>query len=191
MTISKKELKNVKLSELIPYKKNPRINDPAVRNVRKSLEEYGYIKNSIVVDENLVLITGHTTLKAMQSLGWKDAPQVTQVTGLTEKQKKGYRIADNKTGELSEWDNTLLLDELEDLEGVFTGFEKEDIATLELDEIPYELDELLEELDIKNAIETPIWITIRAPEHLKSELEKALEDISSEAHIEKSYRKER
>lgn len=109
MTLTKKiELKDVPIDDLIPYARNPRKNDPAVKRVAASLKEYGLVKNSIVVDEEMVLITGHTTMKAMQSLRWKTAPEVTQVFGLTDAQKKAYRIADNRLGEMAEWDADLL-----------------------------------------------------------------------------------
>ncbi len=115
MITEKRELKNVPLADLIPYARNPRKNDPAVQRVAASLKEYGLVKNSIVVDEDMVLITGHTTMKAMQALKWATAPEVTQVFGLTEAQKKAYRIADNKLGELAAWDDELLALELDDL----------------------------------------------------------------------------
>ena len=38
------------------------------------LKSLGLVKNSIVVDEDMVLITGHTTTKAMQALGWEECP---------------------------------------------------------------------------------------------------------------------
>ena len=128
MITEKRELKNVPLTDLIPYARNPRKNDPAVQRVAASLKEYGLVKNSIVVDEDMVLITGHTTMKAMQALKWATAPEVTQVFGLTEAQKKAYRIADNKLGELAAWDDELLALEFEDLKGLdfdvdLTGFD--------------------------------------------------------------------
>jgi len=129
MPITKKqELSNVPISKLIPYAKNPRKNDAAVKQVAASLKEFGLVKNSIVVDEDMVLITGHTTTKAMQSLGWETAPDVTQVFGLTAAQKKAYRIADNKLGELADWDTELLGLELEELRDAdfdigLTGFD--------------------------------------------------------------------
>ena len=128
MITEKRELKNVPIADLIPYARNPRKNDPAVQRVAASLKEYGLVKNSIVVDEDMVLITGHTTMKAMQALGWTEAPEVTQVFGLTKAQKKAYRIADNKLGELATWDEELLALEFEDLKGLdfdvdLTGFD--------------------------------------------------------------------
>jgi len=93
------------------------------------------VKNSVVVDENMVLITGHTTLKAMQSLGWKTSPAVTQVFGLTEEEKRAYRIADNKLGELAEWDLDLLALELDDLRVLDfdldqTGFDDKELGKI-------------------------------------------------------------
>ncbi len=135
MITEKRELKNVPIADLIPYARNPRKNDPAVQHIAASLKEYGFVKNSIVVDEDMVLITGHTTTKAMQALGWTEAPEVTQVFGLTEAQKKAYRIADNKLGELATWDEELLALEFEDLKGLdfdvdLTGFDTKELTKI-------------------------------------------------------------
>ncbi len=135
MITEKRELKNVPIADLIPYARNPRKNDPAVQRIAASLKEYGLVKNSIVVDEDMVLITGHTTMKAMQVLGWTKVPEVTQVFGLTEAQKKAYRIADNKLGELATWDEELLALEFEDLRELdfdvdLTGFDEKEIGKI-------------------------------------------------------------
>ena len=135
MITAKKELIDVPISDLTPYERNPRKNDEAVKKVAASLEQFGLVKNSVVVDENMVLITGHTTLKAMRSLGWATCPAVTQVFGLTEAQKKAYRIADNKLGELAEWDLELLALELDDLKILNfdldqTGFDDKELGKI-------------------------------------------------------------
>ena len=135
MITAKKELIDVPISDLTPYERNPRKNDEAVKKVAASLEQFGLVKNSVVVDEDMVLITGHTTLKAMQSLGWTACPAVTQVFGLTEEEKVAYRIADNKLGELAEWDLDLLAGELASLDEVgfdveLTGFDADALADL-------------------------------------------------------------
>ena len=135
MITGKNELTDVPISDLIPYERNPRKNDKAVKKVAASLERFGLVKNSVVVDENMVLITGHTTLKAMQSLGWTACPAVTQVFGLTEEEKRAYRIADNKLGELAEWDLDLLAGELASLDEIgfdveLTGFDTDTLAEM-------------------------------------------------------------
>ena len=139
MITGKNELTDVPIGDLIPYERNPRKNDDAVPKIAASLERFGLVKNSVVVDENMVLITGHTTTKAMRSLGWTTCPAVTQVFGLTEEEKVAYRIADNKLGELAEWDLDLLAGELASLDEVgfdaeLTGFDTDALAEMCLPE---------------------------------------------------------
>lgn len=78
-------------------------------------------------------MTGHTRLKAAERLGMDKVPCIV-ADDLTEKQVKAFRIADNKVADFSLWDNKLLLEELEDLGDLFTGFDiSEDFNTV-LDE---------------------------------------------------------
>lgn len=109
-----KELAEVSVSKIVPYENNPRINDSAVDAVKKSIEQCDYI-SPIVVDENMVVLAGHTRLKALQELGEKKC-QVVVVSGLSEEQKKKYRLLDNKTNELAGWDFEMLEEELQDLD---------------------------------------------------------------------------
>ena len=114
-----KQLKTVKLKDIKPYENNPRHNDQAVDAVKESIKQCEYIA-PIIVDEDMVILAGHTRHKALKSLGRKEA-EVMIVTGLTEEQKKKYRLLDNKTNELATWDIDLLEVELEDLD--FDGFD--------------------------------------------------------------------
>jgi DNA modification methylase len=111
------------LSKIKPYKNNPRKNDGAVPAVAESIKQCGYCA-PIIVDEDGVILAGHTRLKALKKLGWKEAEVVVR-DGLTEEQKKKYRLLDNKTGEAAEWDFDILNTELEgmDFEGFDFGFE--------------------------------------------------------------------
>lgn len=102
-----------KVSDVKPYDKNPRRNDGAVDAVAASIREFGF-QQPLVVDKDGVLIVGHTRLKAAKKLGLKEVPVVV-ADGLSPEQVKAYRLADNKTGELAEWDETLLLNELAEL----------------------------------------------------------------------------
>lgn len=117
--MDKMRLETVSISSIIPYEKNPRKNDDAVKDVMQSIKEVGYC-NPIVVDENMVVLAGHTRLKAMKKLGW-DECQVMIASGLSEAQKKKYRIFDNKTGEFAEWDTWKLENEIADLD--FSAFD--------------------------------------------------------------------
>lgn len=96
-----KKLVNVKLSELVPYGRNPRRNNKSAQVVAKSIQAYGYLNPILVTDEMLVL-AGHTRLKALKILKYEEA-EVIVISGLTEAQIKGFVIADNRVGEYSQW----------------------------------------------------------------------------------------
>ena len=103
----------VALDRVIPYARNPRNNEAAIAKVAASIKEYGF-RQPIVVDEEWVIIAGHTRLQAAQTLGLKKVP-VHVATGLNAAQVKAYRLADNRTGEDAQWDEELLAIELGEL----------------------------------------------------------------------------
>lgn len=126
------ELKKVKISEIKPYAGNPRKNKAAVDAVAESIKQCDYIA-PIIVDENMEVLAGHTRLKALKKLGRKNVEIVVKA-GLTEEQKRKYRLLDNKTNELAEWDIPQLAIELEglDFEGLDIDWGIPDISA-ELD----------------------------------------------------------
>jgi len=116
-----------------PYEQNPRLNDAAVEIVAKSLKEFGF-RQPIVVDAEGVIIVGHTRWKAAQKLGLRQVP-VHVATDLTPAQVKAYRIADNQTATIAEWNYDLLPLELKDLEGMdfdisLLGFSPEQLTSI-------------------------------------------------------------
>ena len=108
------ELKTKKLVEIHPYPGNPRKNDGAVDAVAESIRQCGYVA-PIIVDENGVILAGHTRYKALKKLGRTEAEVIVK-DGLTDEQKRKYRLLDNKTNELAGWDFDLLADELDGLD---------------------------------------------------------------------------
>lgn len=116
---AKVTVREVRLADLKPYENNPRIIEKAVPLVAESIRQTGYI-TPIVVDEEGVVLAGHTRLAALLSLGETSA-EVLVAEGLTEEQKAKYRILDNKTGELATWDNVKLSRELAEVD--FDGFD--------------------------------------------------------------------
>src|SRR5262245_26830061 len=129
------ELRNV--AEITPYENNPRINDQAVAAVAASIREFGF-RQPIVVDELFVIIVGDTRLKAALKLGLKQVP-VHVAKGLTPEQIRAYRIADNQTNRLSDWDTDRLIAELKELEQgdydlTLLGFSADDLEAL-LDDV--------------------------------------------------------
>lgn len=115
-----KEYITLKIKDIKPYEKNPRKNDAAVPDVAESIKQVGYI-TPIVVDEDNVVLCGHTRLKALKRNGEKEVDGVLRVSGLTDEQKRKYRLLDNKTNEKAEWDFDLLAEEIADLD--FSGFD--------------------------------------------------------------------
>ena len=104
----------IDIADLIPYDRNPRRNDMAVDDVAESMDQVGYI-TPIVIDENRQILAGETRCKALKKRHVK-RDKVLQVFGLTEEQKKKYRLLDNKVGEIAEWDAELLAGELEEVD---------------------------------------------------------------------------
>jgi site-specific DNA-methyltransferase (adenine-specific) len=108
------------IKDIKPYGRNPRKNDGAVDAVAASIKEFGF-RQPIVVDGKNVIIVGHTRYKAALKLGMKQVP-VHVAEGLTQAQARAYRLADNKTNELAEWDKPVLADELSGIEIDMTQF---------------------------------------------------------------------
>ena len=133
------------LAQLRPYEHNPRLNDDAVDVVAASIREFGF-RQPIVVDEDGVIIVGHTRYKAAQKLGLDKVP-VHVAKGLSHEQIKAYRIADNKTSEIAEWNYELLPLELSQLKD----------ANFDLGLLGFDADELAEIMDpgVKDGLTDP------------------------------------
>lgn len=109
-----KRLVKMSVGDIVPYKNNPRKNSAAVEVVAESIRQTEY-NNPIIVDEDNVILAGHTRLAALKKRGIEEV-DVLQVTGLTDEQKRKYRLLDNKAGEYSKWDYVALPEELEGLD---------------------------------------------------------------------------
>lgn len=146
------EMRNI--ADIKPYPHNPRHNDHAVEAVAASLRAFGF-RQPLVLDEESVLVVGSTRYKAALKLGLQEVP-VHVASGLSAEQLKAYRLADNKTGELADWDYELLVRELTQLQQAdfdldLVGFSAEELHDLfrsevetgltDPDDIPQPLDE--------------------------------------------------
>ena len=145
--------KYVKLSDLVPYEKNPRKNAKAVGPTARSMEDYGYVAYITVGTDN-VIVMGHTRRLALLQLQKdgklgkgmlkdtaEDRIKVIDVSDLSEEKQRELRIIDNQTGGLAEWDDDLLQDELANLPGIdaeFFGIDRKE--SLEIEEDDYEVE---------------------------------------------------
>ena len=124
---------------LRPYENNPRNNEQAVEAVANSIKEFGF-KVPIVATIDGEIVNGHTRFKAAKFLKLKTVP-VLIADDLTEEQIKAFRLADNKTGELADWDVELLYGELDELTGfdmTMFGFEDIDFSLDDFEEVEKE-----------------------------------------------------
>ena len=122
------------LKEIIPYARNARKIPPeAVSKVTASIQEFGW-RQPIVVDNDGVIICGHTRLLAAQKLGLTHAP-VHVADNLTPTQVRAYRLLDNRSHEETIWDKDLLGLELLDLKGLGIALESTGFDMNEIDDL--------------------------------------------------------
>ena len=150
MLVKEREMKYIDPTELVPYRDNPRDNSGSLDLVVESIKEVNFT-SPIVVDEDYVILAGHTRREAAIELGLDRVPYI-MISGLTEPQKRAYRIRDNKSTELSIWDEEKLKRELdklieEDYDLDLTGFTEIDLSGLMIDEP--ELDNFEEDEGLK------------------------------------------
>lgn len=96
--------------------------------VANSIREFGF-KFPVVIDKDGVIVAGHTRYKAALSLGLQKIPCVV-ADDLTSEQVKAFRLADNKVGEIAEWDVNMLEAELSEIEDVDMGLFSFDVDTI-------------------------------------------------------------
>lgn len=104
---------DIAVKDIREYENNPRHNEKAIEAVRDSIASFGF-RVPIVLDENHVIIAGHTRLRAAEALGMDKVPCII-ANDLTPEKVRAYRLADNKTAELAEWDMEKLERELAEL----------------------------------------------------------------------------
>jgi len=103
------------ITELTEYEKNSRIHsNEQVKALAEAIKRFGFTQ-PIICDEQKVILAGHGRYRAAKQLGLKVVP-CRVVTSLTDQEKKAYIIADNKIAEISEWHESNLLEELNDLQ---------------------------------------------------------------------------
>lgn len=140
--------KNIK--ELKPYKKNAKKHSKEqVEQIANSIKEFGFTQ-PVIIDKNNCVVAGHGRILGAKKAGLKQVPTV-MLEDLTEEQIKAYRLVDNKLNE-SEWDFSLLDEELEDLIGDMNM----DLFGFDEDEVEQEEQKKKVEFEIKEKYEVHI-----------------------------------
>lgn len=136
----------VNINEIKEYENNPRHNELAIEPVANSIENFGF-KVPIIIDKDYVIVAGHTRVLAAKKLGLEKVPCII-ADDLTEEQIKAFRLADNKVGEIAEWDFEKLEEELKAIQDIDMSMFSFDI---DIDIIPeeddFDVEEALEEIE--------------------------------------------
>ena len=122
--------------------------DRSAELIKESLQRYGAAR-SIVIDEDNRILAGNGTIEGAKEAGIDrirvietDGDEVIAVrrTGLTEEQKIGLALADNRTSDLSEWDQEMLnrLGEQHDISLFFSQDDLDGIIETEAEQLPPE-----------------------------------------------------
>lgn len=130
--MQKEFIKDFNVIDLIPYERNPRINKKAVDALAKAIKRVGN-NDPIEINEDNVILCGHTRKLALDKLGIKKT-DIIRISGLTESQQIEYRITNNKTGELAEWDFEILEADFTPEELLDFGFDIKDLTQPEVKE---------------------------------------------------------
>lgn len=108
------------INDLEEYENNPRENESAIKYVKNSIQKFGF-RNPVIIDQNNVIVCGHTRVKSAKLLGMTEVPCI-MVDDLTEEEINAFRLADNKVAEFAEWDIEKLDIELAQLEFDMSDF---------------------------------------------------------------------
>lgn len=109
----KLEIHYIDIDDISPYEYNPRDNTLAVPVVANSIQEFGFL-SPVLLDSNNVLVAGHTRVEAAKLLGMTEVPAL-YANNLTDSQIKAFRVIDNRTAEIAEWDRILLAPEITEI----------------------------------------------------------------------------
>ena len=158
------QLESWPTDSLIEYARNARNNDHAVDRVAAAIREFGF-RVPILAKSDKTIVDGHLRLKAAKKLGLEEVP-VLLCDDMTDIQVRAFRLSVNKVSEFADWDDEMLRVELDELgkDGFdieLTGFSLDEIADLQIDEVPEGLtdeDAVPEAPDEPLTVEGDVWV---------------------------------
>jgi DNA modification methylase len=137
--------------------------DRSAKLIAESLQRYGAAR-SIVIDEDNRILAGNGTIEGAKAAGIQnirvietDGTEIIAVkrTGLSEDEKIGLALADNRTSDLSDWDKDML-QQLSEEHDLAPWFDADDLAEIlgEVEQLPAE--GLTDADDVPEAPEEPV-----------------------------------
>jgi ParB-like chromosome segregation protein Spo0J len=165
------------VADLRLWPKNPRKNDGAVEQIAASIARFGFAAPVVVQKSTGFVLCGNTRLKAARHLGLAEVPA--RVLDLSDAEAEALAIADNKLGELADWDAEALAAILRDLDAQGAevkglGFTDDELERM-LQEMPdVDLEDLTDQTNINGESEYMVFrMSVRKAE--KDEVERAAE----------------
>lgn len=186
-------IKKIPLNKINPAPYNPRLDlkpgDAEYEKIKRSIKEFDLVEPLVWNKRTGNLIGGHQRLKILKEQGITEVD--VSVVDLSDSKEKALNIALNKIG--GDWDLPKLKDLLQELDtGEFdieiTGFNEEEIEDLINKYAVQDIDDLLSELDLSEAVEKPVWAVIRTRKENLQLVEDALSQLEKNGiKIERSY----
>jgi len=178
------EVRHISPSLLKPWQDNPRINDSAVDAVARSIESFGF-NVPILCDKDLTIIAGHTRWKATKRMAMKSVPVI--VLQMSDSQCKAFAVADNKTGEIAEWDFPKLCEVLEELESQeinlsSLGYSEAELQALLMEEKDFNWTTFDEQLLLESGSDYVLY-PIKIPAEMKETFKVAMDKCIREHQI--------
>jgi ParB-like chromosome segregation protein Spo0J len=169
---------------LKPWEDNPRINDEAVDAVAQSIEYFGF-NVPILCDQQFTIIAGHTRWKAAKKIGMKSVPVI--VVEMTEVQRRAFSIADNKTGEIADWDYPKLRDVLKGLKCRHVdlpslGYSQAQLQALLTQQKEFDWKAFEERFKAK-LLPTYVLLPVKVPARMKETFNRAIKELADKRKI--------
>lgn len=174
------EIQQIELEQLTPWDRNPRKNEHAVDAVAESIRQFGF-NVPIVCDQDYQVVAGHVRLKAAKKLELTEVPVVQ--LHLTAAERDAFAVADNKTGELADWDTNALSSIIEELDSLnidisSLGFHDAELHALLEPEEDFDFGQFEEEL-ILRVERDHAFLPVKVPIHVKEEMKLAIKNYAS------------
>jgi len=187
------EIRKIPIDQINPTEYNPRKDlqpdDPEYEKLKKSIREFGLVEPLVWNKRTGNLIGGHQRLKILIENGIKEVD--VSVVDLPENKEKALNIALNKIQ--GDWDLLKLKDLFQEIDtGEFdieiTGFDDEEIEDLINKYSVQDINTLLNEVDLSQAVDNPIWVVIRTKKENIGIIEQAILNLKNNGiKVEKSY----